>query len=208
MQRPLQLVGDETARRREVALQRLQETLAESRAYDPELNQVYGKLLAEVYYRLDAAMQAFFRRLANGETPGFPRVRPRHGFFILCYPAMYLTREGNTLILPTGGKGKHKRFPAIRAALTEEPPEGFREVAISRDGRGNYYASFGYRKPKEAKRDGGIVAFDLGIKTLATGVTEEGRFYRSKARVGTTDSLTNCARNAVSARRSHAGTFI
>ncbi|GHO65195.1 transposase [Ktedonobacter sp. SOSP1-52] len=152
-------------------------TLAESRVHDPELNQVYGKLLAEVYYRLDAAMKAFFRRLANGETPGFPRVRPRHGFFTLCYPAMYLTLEGNTLILPTGGKGKHKQYPAIRAALTEEPPEGFGEVAISRDGRGNYYASFSYRQPEQAKRDGDTVAFDLGIKTLATGVTEEGRFY-------------------------------
>ncbi|EFH88404.1 transposase, IS605 OrfB family [Ktedonobacter racemifer DSM 44963] len=152
-------------------------TLAESRAHDPELNLVYGKLLAEVYYRLDGAMRAFFRRVANGETPGFPRVRPRHGFFTLCYPAMYLTLEGNTLTLPTGGKGKHKRFPAIRAHLTELPPEGFREVAISRDGRGNYYASFSYREPEQAKRDGNTVAFDLGIKTLATGVTQEGRIY-------------------------------
>ncbi|EFH80248.1 RNA-guided endonuclease InsQ/TnpB family protein [Ktedonobacter racemifer] len=152
-------------------------TLAESRVHDPELNQVYGKLLAEVYYRLDAGMQAFFRRVANGETPGFPRVRPRHCFFTLCYPAMYLTLEGSTLILPTGGKGKRKRFPAIHATLTELPPEDFREVAISRDGRGHYYASFSYRQPEEAKRNSGTVAFDLGIKTLATGVTEEGRFY-------------------------------
>ncbi|EFH87984.1 putative transposase IS891/IS1136/IS1341 family [Ktedonobacter racemifer DSM 44963] len=52
-----------------------------------------------------------------------------------------------------------------------------REVAISRDGRGNYYASFSYREPEEAKRDGDTVAFDLGIKTLATGVNEEGRTY-------------------------------
>ena len=33
------------------------------REHDPELNAVYGKLLAEVYWRLDAAMQGFFRRL-------------------------------------------------------------------------------------------------------------------------------------------------
>src|ERR1700692_4621214 len=64
-------------------------TLAESREHDPELGDVYGKLLAEVYYRLDAAMGAFFRRVKAGETPGFPRVRPRHTFFTLCYPAMY-----------------------------------------------------------------------------------------------------------------------
>ena len=69
--------------------------LAACRAYDPELNQVYGKLLAEVYFRLDKAMQAFFRRVKAGETPGFPRVRPRHQFFTLCYPAAYLRFEGS-----------------------------------------------------------------------------------------------------------------
>src|SRR5581483_4352044 len=115
--------------------------LVECRAYDPALNDVYGKLLAEVYFRLDKAMKAFFRRVKNGETPGFPRVRPRHAFFTLCYPAMYLTIEGKTLTLPTGGGGKHgpKHFPNIKAYLTEIPPEAFREVAISRDARGCYY---------------------------------------------------------------------
>ena len=124
-------------------------TLAESRVHDPERNQVYGKLLAEVYFRLDSAMKAFFRRLRNGEKPGFPRVRPRHCFFTLLYPAMYLQIEVNTLILPTGGKGaKHKRYPNIEAELTELPPEGYREVAISRDGRGDYYASFSYQRKR------------------------------------------------------------
>jgi putative transposase len=47
-------------------------SLQESKQHDPELNQVYGKLLAAVYYRLDGAMQAFFRRVAMGEEPGFP----------------------------------------------------------------------------------------------------------------------------------------
>jgi len=152
-------------------------TLQESKRHDPELEQVYGKLLHEVYYRLDAAMQAFFRRLEAAEKPGFPRVRPRHNFFTLCYPAMYLKIVGNTLILPTGGKGKHKRFPNILARLTEVAPAGFREVAISRDARGNYYASFSYREQEQEPQAGQVVAFDLGIKTLATGVSEQGKVY-------------------------------
>ena len=154
-------------------------SLQESKQHDPELNFVYGKLLHEVYYRLDNAMQAFFRRVENGEKPGFPRVRPRHNFFTLCYPAMYLKIEGNTLILPTGGGGKHgpKKYPNVRARLTETPPPGFREVAISRDARGNYYASFSYKEPEEAQQPGQVVAFDLGIKTLATGVNERDRVY-------------------------------
>jgi putative transposase len=152
-------------------------SLQESKQHDPELRYVYGKLLAEVFYRLDAAMQGFFRRVQVGENPGFPRVRPRHCFFTLCYPAMYLKTEGNTLILPAGGKGKNKQYPNIVATLTETPPAGFREVAISRDARGNYYASFSYKQPEEEKQAGEVVAFDLGIKTLATGINERGKVY-------------------------------
>ena len=156
--------------------------LSECRAYDPELNAVYGKLLAEVYFRLDKALQAFFRRLKQGETPGFPRVRPRHQFFTLCYPAAYLLFEGQRLILPTGGKGSHKRFPNVVATLAEVPPCGFREVAISRDARGHYHASFVYEAPEAEPQPaepqaGQVVAFDLGIKTLAVGVNEQGRRY-------------------------------
>lgn len=158
---------------------RCKATLAESRAHDPELDDVYGKLLAEVYFRLDSAMKAFFRRVKHGETPGFPRVRPRHHFFTLCYPAAYLKIEGSTLLLPTSGGGRHgkKRFSTIVAHLTETPPDAFGEVAISRDARGNYYASFTSKVEKEAQQQGSPVAFDLGLKTLATGVNEQGRVY-------------------------------
>ncbi len=152
-------------------------SLQESKHYDPELKYVYSKLLAEVFYRLDKAMKAFRRRLDAGEKPGFPRVRLRHSFFTLCYPALYLKIEGDTLILPTGGKGRHKHYPNVEAHVTETPPPGFREVAISRDARGNYYASFSYQEHEEAKQPGPVVAFDLGIKTLATGVNEQGKVY-------------------------------
>ncbi len=159
-------------------------SLRESKQYDSELRYVYGKLLAEVYFRLDGAMQAFFRRVKAGETPGFPRFKPRHQFFTLCYPAMYLEVRDKTIILPTGGGGNWgpKRYQNIKAHLTEQPPEQFHEVAVFRDARGNYYCSFVYddagqqedetcktdkrRKKRKQRplRDEGIVAFDLGIK--------------------------------------------
>jgi putative transposase len=166
-------------------------TLRESKQYDPELRYVYGKLLAEVYYRLDKAMQAFFRRVKAGEKPGFPRFKPRHQFFTLCYPAIYLEMQDKTIILPTGGGGNWgpKRYQNIVAHLTEAPPDHFHEVAVSRDACGSYYCSFVYddakqqasekrkkRKPHSLRNEG-IVAFDLGIKTLATGYTDQGRFY-------------------------------
>jgi IS605 OrfB family transposase len=224
------------------------QTLQASKQYDPELNAVYGKLLHEVYFRLDHAMQGFFRRVQAGDKPGFPRFKPRHQFFTLCYPAMYLKGNinGKTIILPTGGGARHgpKRYPNIIAHLTEEPPAHFHEVAVSKDAQGHYYCSFVYddaeqsgeetdteqrgmeieearsltepsnetqtqtamdtpkparkrrrrkkpsaqlanqprakqqrKKPPTPIREDGIIAFDLGIKTLATGYSDEGRFY-------------------------------
>jgi putative transposase len=153
-------------------------TLQESRKFDPQINAVYGKLLAEVFFRLDKAMQAFFRRVEEGEhKPGFPRVKPRHQFFTLCYPAMYLQVQGKAMTLPTGGKGRHKRYPNIVAHLTEEPPAQFREVAITRDAQGHYSGSFVYEAGEQHAPPEGVVAFDLGIKTLATGYTDKGRVY-------------------------------
>ncbi len=157
-------------------------TLAESKQYDGELRQVYGKLLAEVYFRIEKAMKDFFRRCKErkeGQKAGFPRFKPRHEFFTLLYPAMYIKMEGDKLILPTGGGGKwgKKYFPNIEAKLTETPPPVYREVAISRDARGNYHASFVYEQAEEQPATAGVVAFDLGIKTLATGVNEQGHVY-------------------------------
>src|SRR5215475_7724021 len=189
--------------------QRAKKTLAASRKYDPDLDQVYGKLLAEVYFRLDKAMQAFFRRVAAGETRGFPRVRPRHRFFTLCYPAAYLRFEGKRLTLPTGGKGEHKRLPNVLATLAEVPPCGFREVAISRDARGHYYASFVYEAPEAEPQAGQVVAFDLGIKTLAVGVNEQGRFYHIGGEKGhqwyVPSSWIRSAPSGTAATRSRAG---
>ncbi len=152
-------------------------TLQASKEHDPELKWVYGKLLHEVYFRLHRAMGAFFRRVKNAEKPGFPRVRPRHCFFTLCYPAMYVKVEGTHITLPTGGKGKHKRSPDVVATLTEEAPTGYKQVAISRDGQGHYYASFVHEVKEERHEQEGVLALDLGIKTLAVGVNEQGRFY-------------------------------
>jgi putative transposase len=85
--------------------------------------------------------------------------------------------EGNILLLPTGGKGRNKYYPNVRAKISEAPPEHFKEVAISRDARGNYYASFVHEVREQVSEDGGVLAIDLGIKTLATRVNEQGRLF-------------------------------
>jgi putative transposase len=91
---------------------------------------------------------------------------------------MYIKVEGLSVTLPTGGKGnKNKRYPDVIAKLTEEAPPDYKDVAISRDGQGHYYASFVHEEKESMHEHDGVLAIDLGIKTLATGVNEQGRIY-------------------------------
>ena len=198
---------------RALALQDAKKTLAESRTYDPDIDQVYGKLLAEVYFRLDKAMQAFFKRVAKGETPGFPRVRPRHQFFTLCYPAMYVKVEGNTVLLPTGGgRGKKdKPYPTIVAGLTETPPAGYKEVAISRDARGHYHASFVYRgtgsRPAARGRSWPLIWASRRWQPASTSKVASITSAASRAISGTTSSWTRFAPSGTAAKRNRVATF-
>jgi putative transposase len=54
-------------------------------------------VLQDVLARLDRTYQAFFRRLANGEQPGFPRFRGRTRWHSFTY-----TEDGNGARLENG----------------------------------------------------------------------------------------------------------
>ncbi len=173
---------------------------------DPELRQVYGNLVQEV--RLDTALAAFLRRVTAGEEePGFPRVRPRQAFFRLGYPSMYLTVEGDRLSLPTGGGGTTgipQRHPTSVARLPEPAPTEYREVAIARDACGHSSASCVSERLAAPRKEGGLLALDLGIKTWATGLHERSRVYHIggfKGLHGTPATSTRCVRSGIAAAR-------
>src|SRR5215469_11981853 len=42
----------------------------------PEYQDIHSQVLQDVLTRLDRAFQAFFRRVKNGEKPGYPRFKP------------------------------------------------------------------------------------------------------------------------------------
>ena len=51
----------------------------------PELSDVYSQVLQDVSKRVDLAFQAFFRRVKDGETPGYPRIKG-DGYDSFTYP--------------------------------------------------------------------------------------------------------------------------
>ena len=50
-----------------------------------ELCEVYSQVLQDVVKRVDLAFQAFFRRIKNGETPGYPRFKSAGQYDSLTY---------------------------------------------------------------------------------------------------------------------------
>jgi putative transposase len=59
--------------------------LADIRAEFPEYAAIHSHVLQDVLARLDKAYQAFFRRLAAGEKPGYPRFQGRHRYHSFTY---------------------------------------------------------------------------------------------------------------------------
>ena len=49
-------------------------------------NDIHSQVLQDVMLRLDKAMKSFFRRVKNGETPGFPRFQGRNRYDSFPYP--------------------------------------------------------------------------------------------------------------------------
>src|SRR5215813_2422003 len=66
-------------RQRGISLTRYQPEaeLQDVRAALPEYGTLHSHVLPEVLARLDQTYQAFFRRVATGEQPGFPRFHGR-----------------------------------------------------------------------------------------------------------------------------------
>jgi putative transposase len=52
----------------------------------PEYAEVNAQVLQDVVLRVDRAFQAFFRRIREGQTPGYPRVHGRERYTSFTYP--------------------------------------------------------------------------------------------------------------------------
>jgi putative transposase len=52
----------------------------------PEYAEINAQVLQDVILRVERAFQAFFRRLKNGEKPGYPRFQGRNRYHSFTYP--------------------------------------------------------------------------------------------------------------------------
>jgi putative transposase len=73
--------------------------LAEIKAAYPAYQDIRVLVLQDVLRRLDKAFAAFFRRLRNGEKPGYPRFQGEGRYDSFTYPQSGFALAGNVLTL-------------------------------------------------------------------------------------------------------------
>ncbi len=77
----------------------LNNLLPEWKKDTPELKEVFSQTLQEVQERVDLAFKHFFRRVKNGENPGYPRFKGYGWYDSFTYPQMGFKLTDNMLYL-------------------------------------------------------------------------------------------------------------
>src|SRR5581483_4956352 len=73
----------------------------------PELDQVFSQVLLEIYKRVNRAFAAFFRRVQQGEHPGYPRSKGQGQYDGLTYPQLgFQIQEQAVIHRPVEGEVK------------------------------------------------------------------------------------------------------
>jgi putative transposase len=132
----------------------------------PEFKQIQSQVLQHVAKRLDLAFQSFFRRVKNGENPGYPRFQGMNRFDSFTYPQSGFKIEGKHLRLSKIGK--------VRIKLHRQVEGKIKNCTIKRK-NGKYYACFSCEIEAKPQSTGKQVGIDLGVKHLA--ITSDGEFF-------------------------------
>jgi len=150
----------------------------------PEYQEIASHVLQDVLSRLDKAFAAFFRRIKNGETPGYPRFKGRNRYESFTYPdgaGWKLTRDvqgkklAGTLHLTKIGKARVR---------LHRPIEGTIKTVTIKCEVDQWYVIFSceVEQPEPLPVSYEDVGIDLGVTHLATlsngEMIEHPRYYR------------------------------
>jgi putative transposase len=156
-----------------------QKTLPALKAERSTLQLCNAQALQNVAVRVDLAFQAFFRRVKNGEKPGYPRFKGYGRYDTITYPQPASSCEVKN------GKLKVSKVGNVPIKL-HRPLEGkVKTATLTRASTGKWYVCFAVevaeRRLPQNKNQLGI---DVGLTTFATmsdGTTiENPRFFRKE----------------------------
>ena len=151
--------------------------LSEIKECRDEYMDIHSQVLQDVLRRVEKGMKAFYRRVKNGETPGYPRFQGRERYESFTYPqAGYSLTHDNRVCLSKIGSVKVKLHRPIEGTV--------KTATVKREGD-YWYIVFSCEVEQTAQQmpsTDEAIGIDLGLlhfATLSTGETiENPRFFR------------------------------
>jgi putative transposase len=157
--------------------------LPEIKQVREEYQEIHSQVQQDALKRLDKAFDAFFRRVENGQNPGYPRFKSGDRYHSLTYPQGGYEILGNRLHLSKIGHIKIKLHREIKGKI--------KTCTIKREGEqwfavmtteSEFDPSLTFHPSEEA------VGIDLGVKSfavLSTGeeIANPGFFRRAEAQI-------------------------
>ena len=126
----------------------------------PELKEVHSQVLQDVVKRVDLAFQAFFRRVKNGEEPGYPRFKGKGTYDSITFPQSGYSVDGNYITLSKIGD--------IKAKL-HRPIEGTIKTLTIRNRSGKWFSCFSCEvEAKPLPETNKQIGIDVGLSNFAT----------------------------------------
>jgi putative transposase len=163
---------------------------------DARVAAVYRECLDAVLHRLELAYRAFFRRVKQGLTPGFPRFKSYRRWNQLGFPhgdrALVFDMEQSKVRVPGVGWVKNRKGRTVPA---------FGRAWVTRK-NGRWYAGFECERAvqPDADRPNRIVGVDRGVHVLAA--ISDGRLFANPRPLGRLlTALARCQRAVARKKR-------
>ena len=138
-----------------------QQQLPDIKKDRPEYAEIDAQVLQDVIYRLDLAFQAFFRRVKDGQKPGYPRFKgyDRYDSFTFHQTGWKIIEERLSL----------RGLGALKVKWSR-PIAGTIKAVTIRRGANQWYVSFScvVDVPQPAVPDRPATAIDVGLEYFAT----------------------------------------
>src|SRR5574343_20876 len=149
------------------------------------LKNAHSQCLQNVGTRIDLAFKAFFRRIKQGATPGFPRFKGDHRFHSITFP-----QYGNGCKVASDGKNMNiclSKIGSIPLVYHRNMVGTPKTVNIKRTTTGKWFVSISCEYDPTLLPDlGNSVGVDMGLKTFATmsdgTKIENPRFFKKEAK--------------------------
>ncbi len=168
--------------------------LPDLKAACPDYAEVNAQVLQDVILRVERTYQAFFRRVKNGETPGYPRFQGRNRYHSFTYP-----QYGGGVVLDSGvlSLSKIGHIPLrLHRPLAGTP----KTVTISREADGWYACIVCAGVPTEPLLlTGQETGIDVGLKVFL--ITADGIRIENPCQYRTAEKHLKKAQRRVSRRK-------